>query len=76
LAKTSLAGITRKAVADAFADAGLLSAGQMKAAAIIDGDGRYFVTAIDRALVKCRMSLPMAARIEIKNTLARYSLLK
>ena len=76
LATTSLAGITRRAVADAFAEAGLLCDGQMKAAASVDTDGRYSVTAIDGALAKCRMSLPMAARIEIKNTLARYSLLK
>jgi hypothetical protein len=48
----------------------------MKAAASVDGDGRYSVTAIDGALAQCRMSLSMAARIEIKNTLARYSLLK
>jgi hypothetical protein len=48
----------------------------MKAAAIVDSNGRYSVTAIDRALAKCRMALPIAARIEIKNTLARYSLLK
>jgi hypothetical protein len=76
LAKTSLAGITKRTVADAFAEAGLLCDGQMKAAARVDSDGRYSVTAIDGALAKCRMSLPMAARIEIKNTLARYSLLK
>jgi hypothetical protein len=76
LAKTSLAGLTRRAVAGAFAEAGLLSDGQMKSAASVDSDGRYSVTAIDGALAKCRMSLPMAARIEIKNALARYSLLK
>jgi hypothetical protein len=76
LAKTSLAGITRKAVADAFAEAGLVCDGQMKATASVDSNGRYSVTAIDGALAKCRISLPMAARIEIKNTLARCSLLK
>ena len=76
LARTSLAGLTRRAVADAFAEAGLLSDAQMKVAASVDSDGRYSVTAIDGALAKCRMSLPMAARIEIKNTLARCSLLK
>jgi hypothetical protein len=76
LAKTSLPGLIRQAVADAFAEAGLLCGRQMKAAASVDSDGRDSVTAIDGALAKCRMSLPMAARIEIKNTLARYSLLK
>jgi hypothetical protein len=76
LAKTTLAGITRRAVADAFADAGLLCGGQMKAAAGVDDDGRYLLTAIDAALSKCHMPLSMAARIEIKNTLARCSLLQ
>lgn len=76
LATTSLAGITRRAVADAFAEAGLLCDGQIKAAQRVDSDGHYSVTAIDGALAKCHTSLPIAARIEIKNTLARYSLLK
>jgi hypothetical protein len=76
LAKTSLTGLTKRAVADAFAEAGLLCGGQMKAAASVNSDGRYSVVAIDGALAKCRMSLPTAARIEIKNTLARYSLLQ
>ena len=48
----------------------------MKAAASVDNDGRYPVTAIDGALAKCRVWLPMTARIEIKNTLARFSFLK
>jgi hypothetical protein len=76
LAKTSLAGITKRAVADAFAEAGLLCNGQMKAGASVDSNGRYSVTAIDAALAKIRRPLSMAAGVEIKNTLARYALLK
>jgi hypothetical protein len=34
------------------------------------------MTAVDAALAKCSMPLSMAARVEIKNKLARYSLLK
>jgi hypothetical protein len=71
LAKTSLSRLTRQAVCDAFADAGLLTDGQMKAAAVVDTNGRYSLTAVDATLAK----FPMVARIEIKNTLARCSLL-
>jgi hypothetical protein len=76
LAKTSLPGLTRRAIADAFAEAGLLCDGQVKAAARVDSDGRYSVTAIDSALAKSRLPLSTAERVEIKNTLARYALLK
>jgi hypothetical protein len=76
LAKTSLNSLIRQAVADAFSEAGLLSGGNVSAAAVIDGKGHYAKTAVDAALAKCRMPLSMAARVEIKNTLARYSLLK
>jgi hypothetical protein len=71
LAKTSLSRLTRQAVCDAFADAGLLTDGQMKAAAVVDNDGRYSVDAVDGALA----AFPSLVRIEIKNTLARCSLL-
>jgi hypothetical protein len=71
LAKTSLSSLTRQAVCDAFAEAGLLSDGQMKAAAVVDNDGRYSLTAVDAVLAK----FLIAERIEIKNTLARRSLL-
>jgi hypothetical protein len=70
LAKSSLPPITRRVVADAFAEAGLLSDGQIKAA-----DGRYPVPSIDGALGKCLM-LKDYQRIEIKSLLARYALLK
>jgi hypothetical protein len=76
LAKTSLNGLIRQAVADAFNAAGLLSDGKVSAAAVTDDNGRYAMTAIDAALAECNMPLSMAARVEIKNTLARYSLLK
>jgi hypothetical protein len=76
LAKTSLNGLIRQAVADAFGEAGLLSGGKVSAAALIDGKGRYAMTAVDAALAKCRMPLSMTARVEIKNTLAQYLLLK
>jgi hypothetical protein len=71
LAKTSLSRLSRQAVCDAFADAGLLTDGQMKAASVVDSNGRYSLTAVDAALAK----FPMVARIEIKNTLARCYLL-
>jgi hypothetical protein len=70
-AKTSLSRLTRQTVCDAFAEVGLLNGGQMNAAAVVDNDGHYLVTAVDAALAK----LPIAARIEIKNILARCSLL-
>jgi hypothetical protein len=76
LAMTSLDGLIRQAVADAFSEAGLLSDGKVSAAAVTDGKGRYAMAAVHAALAKCSMPLSMAARIEIKNTLARYSLLK
>jgi hypothetical protein len=75
LAKTSLNGLIRQAVAEAFSKAGLLC-GRKVSAAVIDGKGHYAMTAVDAALAKCSMPLSMAARVEIKNTLARYSLLK
>jgi hypothetical protein len=71
LAKTSLSRLTRQAVCDAFADAGLLTDGQMKAAAVVDTDGRYSLTAVDGALAK----FPPVMRIEIKNVLARFVLI-
>jgi hypothetical protein len=58
-------------VCDAFGEAGLLSDHEMKAAAVVDSNGRYSLTAVDAALAK----FPIVARIEIKNTLARSSLL-
>jgi hypothetical protein len=75
LAKTSLNGLIRQAVADAFSEAGLLS-GKVSAATVTDGKGHYAMAAVDAALAKSSMPLSMAARVEIKNTLARYSLLK
>jgi hypothetical protein len=76
LAKTSLPAITRRVVTDAFAEAGQLSDGQIKAAAVsVDGEGRYSVPSIDGALGKCPV-LKDYERIEIKSLLARYALLK
>jgi hypothetical protein len=76
LAKTSLNGLIRQAVAEAFSKAGLLCGDKVSAATVIDGKGHYAMTAVDAALAKCSMPLSMAARVEIKNKLARYSLLK
>jgi hypothetical protein len=70
LAKTSLSRLTRQ-VCDAFAEAGLLSDREMNAAAVVDGDRRYSVNAVDGALA----AFPPIVRMEIKNTLARCSLL-
>jgi hypothetical protein len=54
LAKNLLPPVTRRALVDAFSEAGLLSDGNIKAAAAkVDGDGRYPITAIDAALAKC-----------------------
>ena len=77
LAKTSLPPITRSAVANAFSEGGMLSDGSMKAAAaIVDNDGRYSIKSIDKALANCSTPLSVHARIEIKNILARCSLIK
>jgi hypothetical protein len=76
LAKTSLPPTTRSAVANAFSDGGMLSDGSIKAAAAsVDNDGRYCMKSIDKALANCSTPLSVHARIEIKNTLARYSLI-
>jgi hypothetical protein len=75
LAKTSLNRLTRLAVRDAFTETGLLSDGQMQAAAVVDGHGRYSVPSIDSALEKCPM-LKSHDRIEIKGVLARHALLR
>ena len=54
----------------------MLSDGNIKAAAAkVDGDGRYLITAIDAALTKCP-SLKNYERIMIKNMLARSRLLQ
>jgi hypothetical protein len=76
LTKNVLSPLTRRAVVDAFSEAGLLSDGNIKAAAAkVDGDGRYPITAIDAALAKCA-SLKNYERIMIKNMLARSRLLQ
>jgi hypothetical protein len=77
LAKTSLPPSTKRAIADAFFEGGMLSDGSMRAAAAgIDNDGRYSVKSIDKALANCSTPLSADARIEIKNILARCSLIK
>jgi hypothetical protein len=77
LAKTSISDFTRSAVASAFSEAGLLSDGSIKAAAAsVDNDGRYSMKSIDKALANCSTPLSVQARIEIKNILARCSLIK
>jgi hypothetical protein len=76
LAKNLLPPVTRRALVDAFSEAGLLSDGNIKAAAAkVDGDGRYPITAIDAALANCP-SLKGHERIMIKNMLARSRLLR
>jgi hypothetical protein len=76
LAKTLLPPRTRREITEAFSEVGLLSDGNIKAAAAkVDGDGRYPVTAIDAALAKCP-SLKSYDRIVIKSTLARCRLLQ
>jgi hypothetical protein len=75
LAKTSLPGMTRSAVANAFSEGGMLSDGSIKAAAArVANDGRYSMKSIDKALANCK-PLSMRDRIEIKNILARASLI-
>ena len=77
LAKTSLPGMTRSAVANAFSEDGMLSDGSIKAAAAsVDNDGRYSIKSIDKALANCSTPLSGPGRIEIKNILARCSLIK
>ena len=77
MAKTSLPPTTKSAVANAFSEGGLLSDGSIKAAAAsVDNDGRYFMKSIDKVLANCSTPLSVHARIEIKNTLMRYSLIK
>ena len=77
LAKTSLPPTTRSAVANAFSEGGMLSDGSIKAAAArVDNDGRYSIKSIDKVLANCSTPLSVHARIEIKNTLARHSLIK
>ena len=76
LAKTSLPGMTRSAVANAFSEGGMLSDGSIKAAAAnVDDSGRYSMKSIDKALANCTTPLSMRDRIEIKNILARASLI-
>ena len=77
LAKTSLPPTTRRVVANAFSEGGMLSDGSMKAAAaFVDNDGRYSMKSIDKALANCSTPLSVHARIEIKNILTRASLIK
>ena len=60
-----------------FSEGGMLSDGSIKAAAAsVDNDGRYSMKSIDKALANCSTPLSVHARIEIKNTLMRYSLIK
>jgi hypothetical protein len=67
LAKSCLPPSTKRAVADAFSEGGLLSDGSIKAAAArIDNDGRYSMKSIDKALANCGTPLSVDARIEIK----------
>jgi hypothetical protein len=76
LAKTSLFPGKRSAVASAFSEGGMLSDGSIKAAAAsVDNDGRYSIKSIDKALANCSTPLSMRDRIEIKNVLARASLI-
>ena len=77
LAKTSLPPSTKRAVADAFSEDGMLSDGSIKAAAAsVDNDGRYPMKSIDKILANCSTPLSVHARIEIKNILTRASLIK
>jgi hypothetical protein len=76
LAKTSLPPVTKRAVADSFSEGGMLSDGSIKAAASVDNDGRYSMKSIDKVLANCSTPLSVHARIEIKNTLMWYSLIK
>jgi hypothetical protein len=77
LAKTSLPPLTKSAVANAFSEGGMLSDGSIKAAvASVDNDGRYSMKSIDKAFASCSTPLSVHARIEIKNILARASLIK
>ena len=77
LAKTSLPPTIKSAVANAFSEGGMLSDSSIKAAAAsVDNDGHYSMKSIDNVLANCSMPIPVHARIEIKNTLARYSLIK
>jgi hypothetical protein len=77
LAKTSLPLTTKSAVASAFSEGGMLSDGSIKAAAAsVDNDGRYSTKSIDKVLANCSTPLSVHARIEIKNILARASLIK
>ena len=76
LAKSSLPPSTKRAVADAFSEDGMLSDGSIKAAAAnVDDSGRYSMKSIDKALANCTTPLSMRDRIEIKNILARASLI-
>ena len=76
MAKTSLPPTTRSAVASAFSKGGILSDGHIKAAAAsVDNVGRYSMKSIDKALANCSTPLSVYARIEIKNILARASLI-
>jgi hypothetical protein len=77
LAKTALPPMTKSAVANAFSEGGLLSDGSIKAAAAnVDDRGRYSMKSIDEVLADCSVPLSVQARIEIKNILARASLIK
>jgi hypothetical protein len=77
LAKTSLSPMTKSAVANAFFEVGMLSDGSIKAsAANVDDSGRYSMKSIDNALANCSTALSVHARVEIKNILARSSLIK
>ena len=77
LAKTSLPPITKSAVANAFSEGGMVSDSSIRAAAAsVDNDGRFSMKSIDKALADCGTPLSVHARIEIKNILARASLIK
>jgi hypothetical protein len=72
----SLPPMTKRAVADAFFEGGMLADGSIQAAAAkVDNQGRYSVKSIDKALASCSPPLSNLARIEIKIILMRHSLI-
>jgi hypothetical protein len=76
LAKTTLPPAAKRDVAAAFFEGGMLSDGSIKAAAAkVDSDGRYPITAVDKALAGCATPLSSLARMEIKHVLMRHSLI-
>jgi hypothetical protein len=67
LEKASLPHRTRRSIADAFADAGLLCESKLQASAVCDSAGFYLLRAVDAALAK----FPVVTRIQVKSALAR-----